>query len=248
MPKQQFFPRPCSPKQSHTKQCHPKQSHPEQRRTNNSLTHVCYALLLMLLSASAHAAQVTVKSAAGLPLEEAVVEVYHDTAAATQSAPEHNIYQRDAAFHPTVLTVPTGSDVAFPNQDNTRHHVYSFSPAKTFDLNLYLRETPPPVHFGQAGVVVLGCNIHDHMRAFIVVSDAPYAAITNAQGELALPPLPAGQHRVRVWHPGVDDSHQVWWEGTISQGDLLEVTLELNALPPPTPTVSPLQQRFKDAT
>ncbi|CEP36434.1 Putative uncharacterized protein [Halomonas sp. R57-5] len=202
--------------------------------------------IIPLLGSTANAAQITVRSADGQPLEDAVVEVYYDTAAGNPPQ-EENIYQRDAAFHPKVLTVPTGSYVAFPNQDTTRHHVYSFSSAKTFDLNLYLQETPPPVQFDQPGIVVLGCNIHDHMQAFIVVSDAPYAATTNAEGSLALPTLPSGEHRVRVWHPQLDDSQQLWWEGNVSDTDQLDVSLELNALPPPAPTLSPLQQRFKDA-
>lgn len=203
-------------------------------------------LAIALFSTTANAAQITISSAEGLPLEDAVVEVYYDTEVVNQPQ-EQNIYQRDAAFQPNVLTVPTGSYVAFPNEDTTRHHVYSFSPAKTFDLNLYLQETPPPVHFEQAGVVVLGCNIHDHMQAFIVVSDAPYAAKTDEAGALTLPALPPGQHRIRVWHPRLDDSQQVWWEGVIADTDQLEIQLELNAVPPPAPTLSPLQQRFKDA-
>lgn len=203
--------------------------------------------IITLLGSTANAAQITISSADGQPLEDAVVEVYYDSAA-DNPPQEENIYQRDAAFHPKVLTVPTGSYVAFPNQDTTRHHVYSFSPAKPFDLNLYLQETPPPVHFDQPGIVVLGCNIHDHMQAFIVVSDAPFAATTGAEGMLNLPTLPPGQHRVRVWHPLLDDSQQVWWEGVITDTDQLDLSLELNALPPPEPTLSPLQQRFKDAT
>tara|TARA_R110000796_G_scaffold141994_1_gene258448 strand:+ start:409 stop:1110 length:702 start_codon:yes stop_codon:yes gene_type:complete len=221
-----------------------------QRRPFYGLTSTYIVLLFLLVSslfnAAAFAAQITIHNAEGLPLENAVVEVYYDTEA--NQPQEQNIYQRDAAFHPKVLTVPTGSYVAFPNKDTTRHHVYSFSPAKTFDLNLYLQETPPPVRFEQAGIVVLGCNIHDHMQAFIVVSDAPYAAITNADGTLTLPVLPSGQHRVRVWHPRLDDSQQRWWEGTITDTDQLDVRLELSALPPPEPTLSPLQQRFKDAS
>tara|TARA_R110002020_G_scaffold465549_1_gene687048 strand:+ start:1045 stop:1746 length:702 start_codon:yes stop_codon:yes gene_type:complete len=204
-------------------------------------------LVITLLVPNANAAQIAISSADGQPLENAVVEIYYASAAGN-SPQEENIYQRDAAFHPKVLTVPTGSHVAFPNQDTTRHHVYSFSPAKTFDLNLYLKETPPPVHFDQPGIVVLGCNIHDHMQAFIVVSDAPYTATTGAEGVLTLPSLPSGEHRVRVWHPQLDDSQQVWWEGVITDSDQLDISLELNALPPPAPTLSPLQQRFKDAT
>ena len=224
---------------------------PTQRRLYSGFistyTAALVGLAITLFSITASAAQITVNSDEGLPLEDAVVEVYYDPAAANQPQ-EQNIYQRDAAFQPNVLTVPTGSYVAFPNQDTTRHHVYSFSPAKTFDLNLYLQETPPPVHFDQAGVVVLGCNIHDHMQAFIVVSDATYAAKTDESGALTLPALPPGQHRIRVWHPRLDDSQQVWWEGVIADPDQLEIQLKLNAIPPPAPTLSPLQQRFKDAS
>ncbi|MGQ7263661.1 Cupredoxin [Vreelandella sp. V005] len=205
-------------------------------------------LATLLFSLTANAAQITVLDSDGLPLKDAVVEVYYDAETNPPEQEKENIYQRNAAFHPKVLTVPIGSYVAFPNQDTTRHHVYSFSSAKTFDLNLYLQETPPPVHFDQAGIVVLGCNIHDHMQAFIVVSDAPYAATTNAEGMLALPTLPPGQHRLRVWHPRLDNNQEIWWEGDINNADQLEVRLELNALPPPVQNLSPLQQRFRDAS
>lgn len=224
----------------------------QQRHPSISLISAYTALLSVLvttlLGTTVSAAQVTVTSDEGLPLKDAVVEVYYDSAAVRHPPQEQSIYQRDAAFHPRVLTISTESYVTFPNRDNTRHHVYSFSAAKTFDLNLYLQETPPPVYFDQAGTVILGCNIHDHMQAFIVVSDAPYAETTDAKGQLALPTLPPGEHRIRVWHPDIDDSHQMWWEGVITEAEVLEVSLELNAVPLPTPTHSPLQQRFKDAS
>ncbi|GGC82970.1 Cupredoxin [Vreelandella lutescens] len=213
------------------------------------LTHTLWTLgcLAAMASLPAQAASVSVTDTAGLPLENAVIEVYYEPATppATQTK---NIVQRNAAFNPLVTTIPTGSYVAFPNEDTTRHHVFSFSPAKTFDLELFLSETPPPVHFDQAGVVVLGCNIHDQMQAFIVVSDAPYAALTDSAGTLALPELPEGRHRMRVWHSRMDDGQNVWWEGDISDTDNLTVALELNAIPPQPPTLSPLQQRFQNAT
>jgi hypothetical protein len=86
------------------------------------------------------------------------------------------------------------------------------------------------------------------MQAFIVVSDAPYAATTGAEGMLALPTLPPGQHRLRIWHPRLDNNQEIWWEGDINNADQLEVRLELNALPPPARKLSPLQQRFRDAS
>ena len=213
------------------------------------LTHPLKTLgyLIAMTSLSAQAANVSVTDTAGTPLENAVIEVYYDAATPTD-AQTKNIVQRNAAFNPQVTTIPTGSHVAFPNEDTTRHHVFSFSPAKTFDLELFLSETPPPVHFEKAGVVVLGCNIHDQMQAFIVVSDAPYAALTDSAGNLSLPALPEGSHRMRVWHSRMDDSQAVWWEGEISDTDNLTVALELNAIPPQPPTLSPLQQRFQNAT
>lgn len=203
--------------------------------------------LIMLLSLYAEAADIRVTDAAANPLENAVVEVYFESSTAPTAQTKH-IVQRNAAFHPQVLTIPTDSYVAFPNEDTTRHHVFSFSPAKIFNLELYLSETPPPIHFDQAGVVVLGCNIHDSMQAFIVISDAPYAALTDSNGTLTLPELPEGVHRMRVWHSRMDDSQEVWWEGDISDADNLTVSLELNAIPPQPSTISPLQQRFRDAT
>lgn len=201
----------------------------------------------MLFGIDALAAEVSVTDLSGTPLKNAVVEVFINNAevTATQTA---SVIQRDATFHPQVVTVPTGSQVTFPNKDTTRHHVFSFSPAKTFDLELYLSETPEPVHFDTPGVVVLGCNIHDHMQAFIVVSEAPYAALTDAQGRLQIPDLPEGQHRMRVWHSRMDDSQSVWWEGDVSDGDSIDVSVALNALPPEPPALSPLQQRFQEAT
>ena len=111
-------------------------------RLSNTMLTLCpgslILLAMLLFSLTANAAQITVLDSDGLPLKDAVIEVYYD--AETSPPEQENIYQRNAAFHPKVLTVPTGSYVAFPNQDTTRHHVYSFSPAKTFDLNLYLQE------------------------------------------------------------------------------------------------------------
>ena len=221
-----------------------------------SLKHASWALLcgaasLALLSISpdtlASDTRISVSDSQGEPLPNAVVEVYFPHSASRDTSVKQ-IYQRDAAFHPEVLTIPVNSQVTFPNEDTTRHHVFSFSDAKTFDLNLYLNETPPPVHFDAPGVVVLGCNIHDHMQAFIVVSDAPFYAMTDDRGQVSLPSLPPGQHRVRVWHQRLHDSQQRWWEGEIASDEQLSVPLELSATPKPPEKLSPLQQRFKEAT
>jgi plastocyanin len=109
--------------------------------------------------------------------------------------------QRHQQFDPFVLIVPVGANVSFPNRDAVRHHVYSFSPAKAFELKLYGKDETRSVRFDRAGVVALGCNIHDGMVAFIKVVDTPFAAKTDGSGEAQLKGLPAGQIQVRIWHP-----------------------------------------------
>ncbi|HUR80417.1 MAG TPA: methylamine utilization protein [Thermoanaerobaculia bacterium] len=108
--------------------------------------------------------------------------------------------QKNRMFIPHVLAVQTGTSVNFPNNDDVRHHVYSFSPAKTFQLPLYKGTPANPEVFDRAGVVTLGCNIHDQMSAFIVVVDTPYFAKTvNGAAELA--DVDAGRYTVHVWYP-----------------------------------------------
>jgi hypothetical protein len=94
-----------------------------------------------------------------------------------------------------------GAEVAFPNRDTVRHHVYSFSPAKRFELKLYAKGEAPRVKFDKAGVVAVGCNIHDSMVAFIKVVDTPYAAKTDEHGVAVLHGAPAGGATLRIWHP-----------------------------------------------
>jgi len=105
-------------------------------------------------------------------------------------------------FVPHILPIQTGTAVTFPNSDNVRHQVYSFSAAKKFQLPLYAGTPAAPVVFDKPGVVTLGCNIHDHMSAYLVVVDTPYFALTVAgRGELSS--LPEGKYDVRVWYAGM---------------------------------------------
>ncbi len=109
--------------------------------------------------------------------------------------------QQDLQFHPFVLIVPAGAVVAFPNRDDVRHHVYSFSPAHPFELKLYGRDETRTVRFDHPGAIALGCNIHDNMIAFIKVVDTPYAAKSGADGVASLRGAPPGQAVLHVWHP-----------------------------------------------
>jgi plastocyanin len=109
--------------------------------------------------------------------------------------------QRNRMFIPHVMVIQTGTAVSFPNSDDVRHHVYSFSPAKPFQLPLYKGTPATPEIFDKAGVVTLGCNIHDQMSAFIVVVDTPHFEKTGAAGRATLENLDAGRYTVHLWYP-----------------------------------------------
>jgi plastocyanin len=150
---------------------------------------------------AAVAADVVVEvRAAGQPVAGAVVSLHSASARAALRPEPARMDQRDSQFEPRVLVVQAGSAVTFPNSDNIRHHVYSFSPAKRFELPLYSGQPARPVVFGTPGVVTLGCNIHDWMIGHIVVLDTPHTGRTDARGRLALD-APAGAYSLQVWHP-----------------------------------------------
>jgi len=162
-------------------------------------------LVLALASATPlEAAPLTVRvvDPSGRPVRDAVVTL--DPAAATR-APRPGgrfvVSQKDLQFHPFLTIVPVGADVSFPNFDPTKHHVYSFSSAKRFELKLFAKDQSRTVHFEKPGVIALGCNIHDGMSAFIFVTDTAWTARTNAQGVAAFGNAPNTAGRVTVWHP-----------------------------------------------
>lgn len=172
--------------------------------SHRALGHVLALLLGAGMAAGAGAAgvQVEVLDAAGKPLPEALV--FLESAEArrlVRPLAEQEMSQEKKAFVPGVLVLTTGTDVRFPNRDTVRHHVYSFSPAKKFELKLYAGTPAHPVRFDQPGVVVLGCNIHDHMVGWIVVLDTPYYAQTPAMGTALIADVPSGNYRLRAWHP-----------------------------------------------
>ena len=158
-----------------------------------------------LCSAQLPAAGVTgqVADSAGLPIEGAVISLTPRDAVppAPETVPAAVMDQWGKQFTPYVLPVRVGTRVSFPNRDNIKHHVYSFSPAKRFELKLYSSGTAQPVLFDKPGIVALGCNIHDWMLAYIDVLETPYFAKTDAQGRAGIDALPDGVYHVEVWHP-----------------------------------------------
>jgi len=110
------------------------------------------------------------------------------------------IDQVNKEFVPLVSVIQTGTLVTLPNRDNIRHHVYSFSPPKVFELKLYSGIPAKPVLFDKPGLVVMGCNIHDTMIAYVMVVDTPWFAKSADDGTARIEGLPAGQYDVHVWH------------------------------------------------
>lgn len=156
---------------------------------------------LAFLTAEAAELVFEVKDASGKPLPETVIAVFDGKAAAETSSGTAKIIQKNKQFNPSVAVVQTGTAINFPNEDSVRHHVYSFSPAKKFEIKLYSGVATNPIVFDKAGVVSLGCNIHDSMVGFIYVVDTPYFAKTDANGKAVIN-VPAGNLVYQVWPAG----------------------------------------------
>jgi plastocyanin len=168
------------------------------------------------------------------PVAEAVVSLtpLDRPAPAGQPGPAV-IEQRDQQFDPYVLPVYVGTPVQFPNRDDIRHHVYSFSPAKTFELPLYVGTPPAPVVFDQPGVVALGCNIHDWMVAYVYVLATPYFATTGADGRARFADLPPGRYQAQVWHPRMRGAaERTTTLITVAPGEASEVAFVVALRPP----------------
>ena len=162
----------------------------------------CTVTLLVAIANHAVASDfsITLRDQAGAPVTDAAVLLR----AASPAPPTDDsalIDQIDKRFVPAVSLVRTGTAITFPNKDNIRHHVYSFSPARTFELKLYSGVPAEPVVFDQAGLVVLGCNIHDGMVAYVYVVDTPLAGLSDKTGTARLPGVAAGEYQLEVWHP-----------------------------------------------
>lgn len=158
---------------------------------------------LCLTPAYVAAASVTlhVTDASGVPTVDAVV--YAEAAngqTLTKQLRSAQIEQKARKFLPAVTVIQTGTAISFPNHDSVRHHVYSFSAPKTFELKLYSGAGGDPITFDKAGTVVVGCNIHDQMAAFIQVVDTPYFGKTDASGKAVIENMQPGKYQLKVWH------------------------------------------------
>lgn len=165
---------------------------------------ISFVLVAVLLANFAQAAtvKVSIVDQKGNPLSDAVVTFnttkmdmneYRSTTA--------TISQINKEFVPEVTVVQAGTSISFPNNDEILHHVYSFSEARSFDLPLYKGTPSEPIVFDKPGLVTLGCNIHDWMRAYVVVVDTPYYQTSNDDGVVTIKDIPVGDYELEIWHP-----------------------------------------------
>ena len=171
------------------------------KRVNPVRSAAAALAMTAALTAQASVLSIQVTDAAGEPAQDAVV---YAEAAGGQNLPKvqrtAEIVQKARKFAPLVTVVQVGTEISFPNNDTVRHHVYSFSKPKPFELKLYSGTPGSPVLFDKTGTVVVGCNIHDQMLAYIQVVDTPYLARTDAAGKAQIDGIVPGKYSLKVWH------------------------------------------------
>ena len=187
--------------------------------------------VIVLGAAAAQAAdlQITVNDSAGEPLADMVM--YAEPIGGAAAAQPYTgapvvIDQIHKEFVPRVTVVQTGTPIDFPNSDNIRHEVYSFSPAKVFTSKLYSGRQAAPVVFDKPGAIALGCNIHDRMLAWVRVVNTPYFAKSGANGSGTISGLKPGDYRLSVWYPAADSEPEVQQIHVNAEGAHLAVQLQ----------------------
>lgn len=155
-----------------------------------------------------------------------------------------SIEQRQQQFSPRVTVIRQHGSIEFPNRDLTLHHVYSFSEARSFELQLYAGDDAEPVVFDETGIVALGCNIHDWMLGFIVVTDASSFGITDASGYVSIKSIANDAESLSVWHPALLNQELT---SIPLSGLSNEITVELSQTDPLAFEIDPLQSLFDEA-
>lgn len=189
---------------------------------------------LLISMASAGGLEVDLWDQNSNRIEDAVILLYPiEGQSMSDAAPYPAIMtQRGMAFVPHVLPVYVGSSVNFPNEDETRHHVYSFSAAKVFELRLYDGDTERSVDFESPGAIILGCNIHDSMLGYIYVTDTPLFIKSDAEGQAHFIDLTEGLYHMRTWHPRMrGEITQTERSITIKKDGTLTISQELRLRP-----------------
>lgn len=176
----------------------------DKKKTESRKIHSVFCALLFLLAANAaSAAMLTVElqDQNGLPVSAAVVSLTRDIDQTSALPPATAIMaQQGQEFVPRVLAIARGGSVQFTNRDDTKHHVYSFSAPKPFEIPLFGRNEKPAVVFDQPGVVTIGCNIHDSMRSFVIVLDTQHFAVSGDDGVAIVDLGDATSGELNIWH------------------------------------------------
>ncbi len=194
------------------------------------------ALLLAAGPVLAASVSLVVLKKDGRPLVGAVVTAEPESGKAAPASPQKAVVdQLDLEFVPDVIVIPVGSVVSFPNSDQVSHQVYSFSPTHRFQLPLYRGQAHAPVVFDQPGIVTLGCNIHDNMAAYIVVTAAPFFGRTDDKGGWTIPNLPEGVYRIKLWHPLLKDPTTMLERPVRIGGGSNDVALKIEEVTRPAP-------------
>lgn len=199
---------------------------------NTNRGWVAMLLTAVCTTAGAATVDVTVTDSAGRALPDAVAWLKPvDGNAATPAAATYSIDQVQRRFVPAVSVIATGTAVRFPNSDDVRHSVYSFSPSKTFTLKLYSGTPAEPVVFDKPGLVTLGCNIHDTMLAYVKVVDTPYFGKSSADGRIRMASVPQGRYQLMLWHPWLDGAEPA--QPLLIDSGNAAAKLALSLRPPP---------------
>lgn len=196
---------------------------------------------------------VTVVDSQQQPIVDAVVELLPEKldeqpaqADSNLSHDFHEIGQKNRTFVPFISAVTVGSEVDFPNYDKTRHHVYSFSEAKSFELKLYVGRPDTTITFNKTGIVAIGCNIHDYMQAYIYVGGSPWLGKTTASGVVSFEELPKGTYQLNLWHPWQLDSFEQQQIVLDSKTKDISITFHIEEKEKPSPPDNKWQDLFKD--
>ena len=195
-----------------------------------------YAIVLALLFCAADASarqSISVVDVDGKLLSNIIIELQGVNVSPSKESQEElrsqtsSIEQRDQQFVPHISIIRAGTELVFPNTDTVGHHVYSFSPAKTFEVTLEQQVTSKPILFDTAGIVELGCNIHDWMLAYVYVSDADFFAQTDESGR-AVFELESGTYNVSLWHPRLTQTDMAKTTSVIIESGEQELTIRLS--------------------
>ncbi|MFT6102760.1 MAG: plastocyanin [Granulosicoccus sp.] len=216
-------------------------------------TYLSYFALILIMSSAiyasaSHAASLRILEKNGEALENAVVLL---PSIAAQTMPEPAIMdQIKQQYSPHVLAVTSGQEVSFPNRDNIRHHVYSFSKTKSFEIKLYSGTEASQILFDSPSIVVLACNVHDSMMGYILVSDGQWSVLSDANGITVQPAL-AEVTPVTIWHSQMSDNssplHQtILTTAQLSQSDTLSgaIDIALDLLPIAPKKANSFKSRF----